>query len=413
MFVTIQQLVKSIHASPTRLVLAVAGGGSRAIAELLEVPGASHTLLEAAVPYTESALTAWLGGKPDGACSPETARAMAMVAYLRALTYGESESLGLAKKQLSHLIREQSHFRPTMPTTAAPWCPTVPEIGTLPHLIGVACTAALSTDRPRRGRHRVHIALQSVSRTVAWSLELEKGRRNRSEEEHLASRLVLSVVAEACGLDDCLDLDLLVNEQVERVEAAAPTEWQDLLLGKIDLVCRGNVQSSAIFPGAFHPLHSGHCRMAEIARETLHMPVVMEISILNVDKPPLDYLEMHRRLGQFTAEQPVCFTRLPTFEEKSRLFPGAWFIVGVDTLQRIAEPAYYGNDPSICEAAIERIASRECRFLVFGRKIGEEFVRLDDLALPSALKVLCREIPPEVFREDVSSTEIRFGRATH
>ena len=42
-----------------------------------------------------------------------------------------------------------------------------------------------------------------------------------------------------------------------------------------------------------------------------------------MDKPPLDYFEMERRLGQFAADQRLWLTRASTFVEKSRLFPGA------------------------------------------------------------------------------------------
>ena len=47
-----EELVRQIHAAPGQVVL-VLNGGSRAVAELLEVPGGSKILLEAAVPYSE------------------------------------------------------------------------------------------------------------------------------------------------------------------------------------------------------------------------------------------------------------------------------------------------------------------------------------------------------------------------
>ena len=74
-----EQLVQQIHDSPMRIVLAASGGGSRAIADLLEVPGASRTLLEAVVPYSPPAMAAWLGTLPDGLCSAATGRAMANI----------------------------------------------------------------------------------------------------------------------------------------------------------------------------------------------------------------------------------------------------------------------------------------------------------------------------------------------
>jgi hypothetical protein len=318
-------------------------------------------------------MIAWLGGRPDAFCSAETARRMAMAALLRAIRLEDSE---------------------------APRA-------------GVASTSSLATDRPKQGPHRVHVAVQTVSRTVTRSLEFRKDIRGREEEERLVMRLVLNMVAEACGLDERLELELLEGERVEESETVAPQAWQDLLLGRLERVCQAESPPSpseptrVVFPGGFNPIHAGHHRMAEIAAEQLGQPVHWEISILNVDKPPLDYTEIERRCDQFDPDQTVWLTRADTFEAKSRLFPGATFVVGVDTLRRIAADRYYGGDPAACQAALGRIATRGCRFLVFGRNTGAGFLGLHHLDLPEPLRSLCREVPQEQFREDVSSTEIR------
>ena len=281
---SVRSLVEQIHRENTRVVLATSGGGSRAIAELLQVPGASRTVLEAVTPYCETAMIDWLGGRPDHFCTPQVARSMALVAFNRARKLDPSE---------------------------------VP-------LAGVACTAGLASDRPKRGPHRAHVALQTASRTATWSIELQKERRRRIQEERLVSRMVLNAVADGCGIDARLDLPLLPGEQVEYSQTIAPAAWQDLLLGRTEAVCHGGGERlAAIFPGAFNPLHAGHRRMMELAQAILGVPVALELSVLNADKPPLDYAEIERRLRQFPAEQPVWLTRAATFEEKSRLFPGA------------------------------------------------------------------------------------------
>ena len=392
-----EELVRQIHSAPRQIVL-VLNGGSRAVAELLEVPGGSKILLEARVPYSEGALTAWLGSRPEQYCSSRTARAMAVVAFGHAIGYGAAED----------------------------------------RAAGVSCTAGLATDRPKRGPHRAHFAVQTAARTRHWSLTLEKGARSRQDEEHVVGRIVLNTVAAACGIDQGLDLPLLGEERVEFQEVIAPPPWQDLLLGRVEAIQASpaslprhplpivagegrnegpsragedrelpHAMPRVIFSGAFDPLHAGHQRMAGDCEDVVGLPAAMEISILNVDKPVLDYLEIDRRLGQFSPQQAVWLTRAATFDDKSRLFPGATFVVGVDTLQRIVDPRYYGNDHSVMMQSLGRIIARDCRFLVFGRTLVSSFIRLSDISLPDVLRRACIEIPPEKFREDVSSTAIR------
>lgn len=368
-------MIEQIHASGKRLVLSVTGGGSGAIAALLEVPGASATVLEAVVPYAATALEQWLGGPTEHYCSERTARAMAMAAFERArkLSSGDPRTLR-----------------------------------------GIGATASLATTRPKRGPHRVHVAWQSAEVTAVASCELAKGERTRADEEKVATGLVLDAVAEACGVAAPSLLDDSMRTRLVRRMQQAPAAWTELLLGERAAIAVGDDQAmkpaaaTILFPGAFNPLHSGHERMAELAAQRYGGSVTFELSITNVDKPPLDFIEIADRLEQLAGRR-VLLSGAATFVEKSQLAPGCVFVVGVDTLRRIADPKYYGGNPAHRDAAIAAIEQRSCRFLVFGRMTAGRFVTLAQLNLPPALRALCEGVPEAEFNADISSTDLRQG----
>ena len=85
-------------------------------------------------------------------------------------------------------------------------------------IAGVACTATIATDRPKRGDHRAHVACRRGDSVLCYSLTLTKGARDRDGEEEVVSRLILRALEEACGLESNLDLRLLANEQFVATE---------------------------------------------------------------------------------------------------------------------------------------------------------------------------------------------------
>lgn len=368
-----QSTIERIHASGRQLFLAATGGGSGAISALLEVPGASASVVGAIVPYAEAALTNWLGGTLEQACSERTARMMAMRAFEVARGFSSADD---------HSLR------------------------------GVGVTASLASNRPKRGPHRVHVAWQSADTTVAISCELEKGARNRAEEERVATCLVLDAVAEACGVDAAPLTESAVRAAIERREKRVSPAWSDLLLGRLASIDVPQQEGAKrppeiLFPGAFNPFHEGHRRMAEVAQQRYGRPITLELSIENVDKPPLDFLEIFDRL-EAVGSRSLLVTRAATFVEKAKLAaPGCVFVVGIDTLVRIAEPRYYGGIASERDAAVASLKESGCRFLVFGRQEGNHFLTLRDVEIPAALRDMCDEVPEALFRADVSSTQLR------
>ncbi len=386
-----QQLISALHGSGRKAALAITGGGSGAIGELLRVPGGSRLLIEAQVPYDELALAAFLGFAPAQACSSDTAIAMAQAARARA----------------ARLVPAGTDLVGPIGWPRSGW---------------LGATAALVSDRPRKGEHRFHIAFANSAGIAHCTCVMAKGRRDRAAEEDLVSRAIVLWLARACGIAapsprSLLDADEHYAETVvpETGGAAADTIDQ-LVAGELDRVTvqpDGQMTLSApqpvvLFPGSFNPMHEGHVLLARVAEELRQQPVAFEISVTNVDKPPLAGETVRHRLAQFAWKSPVELTRAPTFVEKSRLFPGTTFVVGADTAERLFGPKYYGDDEARMHMALEEIANSGSSFLVAVRLDAAGRVRaLNDIPVPRRYADLFTEIPEHHFRVDTSSSELR------
>ena len=390
-----RHFIRAIHASPLQLVFAATGGGSLLISDLLTEPGASQTVLEALVPYGESALGEFLGHQPEQCCSEKTAQCMAMAAFRR--------------------------------------FPNCTQSG---NFIGVGCTCSLASNRPKCGEHRVHWVVQSATHTLATSVVFEKGIRSRFKEERLVADLLVETIAAYVGATDDLAANNLAtqlqrhlrpSETVTLQIVTAPQEVQDVLLGN-RMSCyivpgdwprvspdEQNKLPQFLFPGSFDPMHRGHRCMIELARKKFgqDMQIALEIAVHNVDKPPLDYIDVQNRVTSIAqtpsmANVPVWLTRFPRFADKSDLFRGVTFIVGADTLKRIALHHYYCDAIASTEAAIDRLVANGCRFLCFARKDADgELETAETLDLPGMLRQIVDFVPASEFCDDVSSTQLR------
>ena len=392
-----RDLISQIHDTPHKAVLAVSGAGTQAVAWVMGVAGASRTVLEVVVPYGRLSMSGFLGFEPEQSAAADTARQMARAAYRK------------ARAQL----RDGSDNSPPL---------------------GLACAAAIATDRPRRGEHRAFVATWSEEGTTTHSLRFHKGLRDRDGEEQVVSRLIVSALAAASGLQPDVDLGLTEGDDLEVVRTARSGPLEQLLSGEAEWVTvrpGGHGQApqmevegaapQALLPGSFSPLHSGHRGLAQAAEEALGERPAFEISVVNVDKPPLDPAEIERRLAQFEAGETVVLTAAETFFKKTRLFPGRTFVIGWDTAVRLVASRYYRREAAGSEATGNRIVNPEtamlaalaemwtagARFLVAGRREGDEFHTLDDVPVPTGFESIFSSIPEVEFRDDISSSELR------
>ena len=369
--------IERLHEAPTMAVLAVAGAGGQALAWLLSVPGASRTILEALVPYSSGSLTELIGSEPSQHVSEQTAVALARAAYRRAV-----------------------HLRE----------------GSAP-VIGVGCTATIATDRPKRGQHRCHVAVWQTLGVTTYTLVLVKSLRDRAGEEEVVSRLVIQALSEASGTATNPSLGRDEREDVTRLD----TRYED----PVAALCAGHVGTATIhpdgsmladepfrggvLPGSFNPLHEAHEGLASVAAKLIGAPVIFELSVANVDKPPLEEVEVRHRGEQFAGRHPLALTRTPTFHEKALLFPGCTFVIGWDTAVRLFDPRYYDGRESKILVALEQISDAGCRFLVAGREERGRFQTLADVAVPQGFGDMFIPIPESAFRCDVSSSQLRLA----
>ena len=390
-------LLNTLEESGSRVVIVSTGGGSLAIPHLLTTPGASSVLLECLVPYAREAVDRLLGGPQESYCSSRAARRLAVMAWQRACGFGAP------------------------PATA----------------IGAAVTASLRSRTPKRGQHRVVVAMHGLGATIVATIALKKDARSRSEEETMAAALLLERLAafsSGCrSPSPPSSLQLLDDEHVEIACCEPPAPWRELLAGT-----RTAAHASAdpsrprhasiapstdipttetptagmlVFPGSFDPLHEGHLRMAVVAQEIAERPIDFELSVTNVDKPSLDFLEMQSRAAQF-AGRSLWFTRAATFVEKLDVFPHGTFVMGADTYVRLADPKYYGGSGEAAERAVQRIAKQARGLIVFGRERNGVFEDPSRLDVPPALRAVTYFVSQREFRMDISSTALRQRAST-
>jgi nicotinic acid mononucleotide adenylyltransferase/nicotinamide mononucleotide (NMN) deamidase PncC len=384
-------LLGHLERSAARVVVVSTGGGSQAISHLLATPGASSVVLECLVPYAREAFDQLLGGRQESYCSSRAARRLAVMAWQRACRLGAT------------------------PAAA----------------VGVAVTASLRSREPKRGEHRVVVAAHGLGETNVATLVLRKNARSRAEEELLAAALVLDRLAgfpSGCpGSSTPGSMRLLDDEHVDLECCVPPPPWRDLLAGVRTAVpasrdparSRGPTATAdaaetpaagmLVFPGSFDPLHEGHLRMAVVAREIAERPLDFELSVMNVDKPALDYVEMRSRVTQF-AGRPLWLTRAATFVEKLDIFPQGTFVMGADTYARLADPRYYGGSAEAMDRAVRRIATQARGLIVFGRERHGQFEDPAQFDVPRALREVTYFVSQREFRMDISSTALRRQR---
>ncbi len=368
--------IQSLHASDWQGVFYVTGGGSGLLQQLLTTAGASATVLEATIPYSVPALASLIG-RVESSVDGRVAGALGMEGFARALALAPDFAPDLGDRGID--ARSE-------------------------RLFGFGLSAALSTKRERRGEDRAHMSVQTHDATHKLAVTLSKDAHRQAQEAQVSDLALAFLQQTLLGLESEWPRDATIAMQ----SVKASPDLAQLSFGERRTLC-ASAQSEppkALLCGAFDPFHEGHQAMLDYARRHLGCDVALELSVANADKPALDYVEVERRLCALAGKGDVWLTRLPLFSQKAEAFEGITFVVGADTIVRIADARFYDNGMQR-EACLRRLVDTSARFLVFGRQMQGGFQTLDDLDLPPLLRDISEGVSQSDFRQDVSSTALR------
>jgi hypothetical protein len=255
------------------------------------------------------------------------------------------------------------------------------EYGHITQLFGLALV---------EGDGYIYLALQTSDTTISKAIKPKK--LDPPEKNKLISQFVFKTMLQQLTSAKPLSnqvVDYQFNSNTSLSQKIVP-----LFENKEKIVYPYKTSGSpkAIFAGSWKPLTREHMYMTAIAEVFCDTTVYFEVSIQPIKGPPLDFIETENLIKQFD-EMHLAITKAPTFLEKAKLFPGATFVVGMDTWLEIISPKYY--DFPVNEL-IRQFKQLQVDFLVFGRQQNGSFITLaDNLSFGIA-----RKVPQHVFSEN-------------
>ena len=303
----IRKQVEVIHESCPGAVIFSTGGGSKALNWLLSVPGASQSIIDIEVPYSEKTVIELLGNVPTSFVSGDTSIQLAEAAYSKA-----------------------SRLHQGVP------------------VVGIGSTSSISTNRVKKGVHHCFVSVRSDKGIVTYSIQFIKGIRDRDAEDEVCSKLLLRALSDYCRVNFDIKIDIYTREEIEIIFSPLDDEVIGVIDGSIPAITiskdgeilRGIPDSVGVLAGSFNPLHKGHKDLLRTASKLLGGDVCYEISCTNVDKPPMGRYEIRKRMKQFVGNGRLVLSNTPVFYKKAQLFPGRTFIMGWDTAKRLMNPRY-------------------------------------------------------------------------
>lgn len=350
----------------------MATGAGVGLQEMLwSVPGSSAYLSGASFPYSPEEQEELLGFMPEHFCSQEAAVDLASAAYMKAYKFGGKKAVG----------------------------------------VGIA--ASVASEKLHRGDHRVWVSVMTDDKVVSLSRTFDKGvgRLIRWRDGKESDVMGLSILLDTLSI---LDEEYSTRtEYTDATELATQRFWARPMFlpsgQRLDpKEVKFDVDTYALMPGAFNPLHEGHLGLGSQVRSQWNKDVIFEVCTIHPIKPPLTVQQMLQRAKILQGHRTI-FTQLPLYLDKARAYPGISLVVGADAMLRLLDPKW--GDP---EKLFAEFTQLETKFLIGSRVVDGKLITKDDIMkmIPLRYDFNSLNYYPIDGQWDISSTEIRNNKLT-
>ncbi len=425
--------VADIHAAsarmkdPCRFTIVVAGAAGHLSGLLTSQAGASATL------YGEENYGPVEGAEGDSGCVTKNAYGKAALAgllgYKPAKAVSRETAVAMAQAMRAKSLREIQAYDPSLSSM----------------VYGLGLTAAIGTNRERKGAEAVYIAIEidnadDTSKSGVYVVEAIFERHcgwTRETQDLLCQVFALNVMRWSLGLEQIslADSDLpggvysLEKRYTSKtsdvfelrptpyfLDFAEPIRAESLLLApymnelgqRFSTVPLADAAASKFcrIPVSGNPFTEGHRFMADMMRDLGYIPI-FEINVgRHPDKGGVSHAEVAARLEHFKGRESVLVTAdMSYFVDKAEAYPCRTFAIGYDVAERILDMQH-----NRCLSDLQRMKELGVRFYVVPRRDlakGQQDPKImtcKDLNVPPEFDEMFLHVdgvPP-----DVSSTKI-------
>ncbi len=281
--------VAALKEAGISLHVAATGAGAGIQAKLWSVPGASSFLSGCSFPYAQDETTELLGFTPEHSCCEETAIDLASAAYMKAYRFG----------------------------------------GKAP--VGLGVTAAVQTDRVRKGKDRIHICVMTDMAVRLETVNIPDGTSREKAGMTCDTTSVWMLLA-------TLGIDIYTAGKDATELALSRFLDHPVFYRTGERLAKFSDRHIALMPGAFNPPHVGHFGIAAETEQEHQRRVFFHVGMNTPHKDALTVQDMLRRAKLLRGYDAVFTQGDMLYIEKARRFPEIPLVMGSDALLRMLDP---------------------------------------------------------------------------